>query len=223
MSDDKDTKAEAEGKEKKEGEEKGEGEGEGGEGDDDSLFTKKTGIMKRRRKKKDAKEAAFEQGGDKGGAFLRVQRDINELEVPENVKIDYATKGDLMNFSLTIKPNMGYWNGGLYEFKFQIPAKYPFEGPRVTCGDKIYHPNIDLEGKVCVNVLRPWKSTYTIQIILFALLFLFSNPNPNDPLNNEAAADMRADKKRFATNVTQSMKGYSVSGVTFPRNRGTGF
>jgi ubiquitin-protein ligase len=38
-----------------------------------------------------------------------------------------------MEFSLVLKPNIGYWQGGTYEFKFNIPAKYPFEGPKVTC------------------------------------------------------------------------------------------
>jgi len=211
-----------------------------------SGFKRTGGLMGKRRKKKDDEEeggesaAAGEPGedgkeakagdgekkekveGGAGAAFLRLQKDMQDLDVPDNVKLVFPVKGDIMNFSfvLDVTYDESFWKGGQYEFKFQIPSKYPFEGPRVACTDKIYHPNIDLEGKVCVNVLRPWKPTYSVQIVLFGLLFLFSHPNPNDPLNNEAAKVMRDNKELFAQNVRKAMKGGSVEGVSFPKNSG---
>jgi len=191
-------------------------------GDESSIYSKKTKAptFKRRNKPKD------QEGGDgpaatQTAAHLRVQRDVADLELPPNVTI-LRKEDEWMEFSLVIYPNMGYWKGGMFEFKFTIPAKYPFDGPKVLCVDKLYHPNIDLEGKICVNVLRPWKPTYSVQIVLFGLLFLFTHPNANDPLNNEAAADMRTNADQFGRNVKQSLNGRSVGGVSFPRNRGPG-
>lgn len=187
-------------------------------------FKKKGGLMGRRRKKKkdDTAEGGGEGDNSASAAFLRVQKDLTDLDLPENVTIHYPTKGDLMNFSLFI--NVTYeeslWKGGRYEFKFNIPSKYPFEGPKVLCVDKVYHPNINLDGKICVSVLRPWKPTYSVQIILFGLLFLFSHPNPNDPLNIEAAKVMREKPDQFARNVRTSMRGGSVAGESFPKNKG---
>ena len=117
-------------------------------------------------------------------ALLRIQKDLADLELPDNVEL---RQHDAMTFSFIITASTGYWKGGVFEFTFAFPDKYPFTGPKVTCVDRIYHPNIDLEGGVCVNVLRPWKPTYSTQIVLFGLLFLFTHPNPNDPLNQEAA------------------------------------
>jgi ubiquitin-protein ligase len=37
-------------------------------------------------------------------------------------------KEDLMRFSLVIQPKGGYWDGGIFEFTFEVPAKYPFDG-----------------------------------------------------------------------------------------------
>lgn len=37
-----------------------------------------------------------------------------------------------------IKPEDGYWCGGVFEFKFAIPADYPFTGPKVTCADQVH-------------------------------------------------------------------------------------
>jgi len=187
-------------------------------------FKRKGGLMGRRRK--DKKEDGEKSGGStdskRKGAMLRMQKDITGLDLPENVKIVFPVKGDLMSFSLfidVIEPD-SYWTGGLYEFKFSIPSDYPFIGPTVICAEKIYHPNIDLEGKICVSVLRPWKSTYTIQIVMFGLLFLFSHPNPNDPLNPEAAEQMRKDENHFKTLVRQAMRGGYVAGTQFARNKG---
>jgi len=176
-----------------------------------------------RAEQKDEAPAEGAEGGDKkSSAILRIQKDFADLECPDYVELK-ASKEDLMNFTFTIKPKEGYWAGGIFEFKFAMPSKYPFEGPKVTCVDKIYHPNIDLDGGVCVSVLRPWKPTYSIQIVLFGLLFLFSHPNPMDPLNNDAAADMRADKGNFGRNVVKALQGGYVNNTQFPKNKGAGF
>ena len=155
-------------------------------------------------------------------AHLRVQRDLADMEMIPGMKI-IRKEDDWMEFSLEIRPSIGYWTGGIFEFKFNIPAKYPFDGPRVISVDKIYHPNIDLEGKICVNILRPWKPVYSMETVMIALLFLFTSPNPNDPLNNEAAADMRNNPEQFGKNVKRAMNGDCVEGVYFPKNKGFRF
>jgi len=180
--------------------------------------SKNKAVFKRRKKKK-PKEGADSKSVGFTAAQLRVQRDLGDLDLPSNVKL-IRQPTDWYNFSLTIKPTMGHWVNGSFTFVFTVPAKYPFDGPKVRCREKIYHPNIDLEGKVCVNVLRPWKPTYSVQIILFGLLFLFTHPNPNDPLNKAAAADMRKDETAFGRNVSKSLRGGYVNGVQFTRNAG---
>lgn len=188
---------------------------------DGSLFSKKKkgGFRRRTKQKKDDGEGDGNGANSQTAAHLRIQRDMADLDLPSNVKL-IRKEGEWMEFSLVLYPNMGYWKGGQFEFKFVIPPKYPFDGPKVQCLDKLYHPNIDLEGKVCVNVLRPWKPTYSVQIVLFGLIFLFTHPNATDPLNNEAAADMRRNPDAFGRNVKQSMRGGRVDGVHFPKNRG---
>jgi len=153
-------------------------------------------------------------------ALLRLTKDFTDIEIPKHLAKLSRDEKDPMNFSFILTPDTGYWKGGLYEFTFAVPSNYPFKEPKVIGLDKIYHPNIDYQGNVCVSVLRPWKSTYTIQMILFGLLFLFSDPNPMDVLEKEPAEVMRKDVAQFARNVTASMKGQTVNGVAFTKNRG---
>jgi ubiquitin-conjugating enzyme E2 M len=164
--------------------------------------------------------------------LARLQKDFADLDVPENVQL-VTTKENPAQFSFILKPSMGYWTGGIFEFKFDVPVKYPFEGPKVTCIDRIWHPNIDLDGGVCVSVLRPWKPTYSVQIILFGLLFLFSHPNASDPLNEDAAKQMRDDPVNFGKQVVKALKGEltvttrngagETRTTSFTRNKGSGF
>lgn len=40
---------------------------------------------------------------------------------------------------------------------------------------QVYHPNIDLEGNVCLNILREdWKPVLNINIIIYGLNLLFT-------------------------------------------------
>jgi len=166
----------------------------------------KVPVFRRRTKPKDISLQNHTTNGTtiSSPAVLRVQRDLSDLELGPYVTMIREDEV-WMYFEFVISPHDCYWEGGKFTFMFHIPPKYPFEGPKVECKDKIYHPNIDLEGKICLNVLRPWKPIYTIQTILFGLLFLFSHPNPIDPLNIEAAEIMRNDLNQFKHNVRKYM------------------
>ena len=133
------------------------------------LKKKGGGLMSRRRKK--AKKVILADGNEDqrmNGYYLRMERDLNEIEWPSNVKLTYKAT-DLTELNIEISIEKGYWLQGKYTFKFDIPKTYPIDAPKVLCVDKIYHPNIDLEGHVCVSVLKGgWKAIYTIQTIIFA-------------------------------------------------------
>ncbi len=39
---------------------------------------------------------------------------------------------------------------------------------------QVYHPNIDLEGNICLNILREdWKPVLSINSVIYGLSFLF--------------------------------------------------
>ena len=121
-----------------------------------------------------------------------------------------------MNFKVYIMPDEGYWAGGRFQFSISIPANYPHEAPKVHCDTKSYHPNLDLEGNVCLNILREeWKPILSVSAAVHGLQFLFLEPNPEDPLNKAAAEVMQQNPTQFKRNVYSSMRGGYVDGVRF--------
>jgi ubiquitin-conjugating enzyme E2 M len=44
--------------------------------------------------------------------------------------------------------------------------------------------------------------------VLFGLELLFAEPNPEDPLNRDAAELLRRDRSQFAQQVKRTMHGY---------------
>lgn len=122
--------------------------------------------------------------------FVRI--DIADLDGGSVAVVEFPDPSNLLNFNVTVSPDSGYWKGAKYMFSFVIPDMYPHVPPKVTCMNKIYHPNINLQGNVCLNILREdWKPVLDINAVIYGLIYLFYEPNPDDPLNAEAAALFR--------------------------------
>ncbi|KAK5642648.1 hypothetical protein RI129_008815 [Pyrocoelia pectoralis] len=134
-------------------------------------------------------------------AQLRITKDINELNLPKTCNTEFPDPDDLLSFKLII-----------------FGPNYPHEPPKVKCETQVYHPNIDQQGNVCLNILREdWKPVLTINSIVYGLQYLFLEPNPEDPLNKEAAEVLTSNRRLFEQNVQKAMRGGYVGGTYFDR------
>lgn len=152
-------------------------------------------------------------------AEIRWRKEIPELDLPDHAEINLDEE-NIMKFSVTVdlKKEETLWKGGKYTFSIEIPKTYPHKPPKVRCDTQIYHPNINMEGAVCLNILRDdWKPILTVNAVILGLIFLFIEPNPEDPLNHEAAELMRDDQKEFERKVKRSLRGETIDGVDFPQ------
>lgn len=151
---------------------------------------------------------------------LRVQKDVNELDIPPSITVSFPDPDDLMNFKLALSPEEGFYSAGTFNFSITVPEDYPHKPPKVKCNTLIYHPNIDLQGNVCLNILRQdWKPVLTLSSVLYGLQLLFLEPNPDDPLNRDAAELLKRDRYEFQRNVSQAVRGGYVAGTYFQSAR----
>ena len=123
-------------------------------------------------------------------AEIRLRTEFAELDLPVYTKIDFPDSSTQMRFNVTLNltKEKNMWSGGIYQFTIEIPFNYPHEAPKAHCNTPIYHPNIDTAGNVCLNILRAdWRPVLGLNSVVIGLILLFDEPNPNDPLNHEAA------------------------------------
>lgn len=60
---------------------------------------------------------------------------------------------------------------------------------------KIYHPNVDKLGRICLDILKDkWSPALQIRTVLLSIQALMSAPNPDDPLDEAIARQWREDE-----------------------------
>lgn len=91
-------------------------------------------------------------------------------------------------------PNAIFWSstyqysGGVFNLELFLPDDYPMCPPRIRFLTRIYHPNIDRLGRICLDVLKNnWSPALQIRTILLSIQALLGAPNPEDPLNEAVA------------------------------------
>jgi len=88
--------------------------------------------------------------------------------------------------------------GGCFSLRIQFPPDYPFKPPKLQFTTRVYHPNINEHGGICLDILKDnWSPALTISKVLLSICSLLTDANPNDPLVPEAAHLYKSNKARF--------------------------
>ena len=130
-----------------------------------------------------------------------INRDLKALFKQNIFETELPDEDNIFVIDLIIKCG-GNWEGITQKFRTKIPLNYPFSYPSVTCleSEKTLHPNIQpSDGSVCLGILssEQWKAMFSLTDVCSALSSMFTNPNWEHSLNQEAFQLFHDNKIEF--------------------------
>ena len=113
-------------------------------------------------------------------ATNRIKKELENIrdDPPSNCSAAPKSNDDIYHWDATIiGPTGSVYEGGIFNLDIKFPPNYPFKPPKVVFTTKIYHPNINMAGGICLDILKD----------LISICSLLDDPNPDDPLVPEIA------------------------------------
>ncbi|XP_030835353.1 ubiquitin-conjugating enzyme E2 D2 [Strongylocentrotus purpuratus] len=133
-------------------------------------------------------------------ALKRITKELHDFDMdPPSACSAGPVSDDLFNWQATIMgPTNSAYESGVFYLNIHFPADYPFKPPKVSFTTKIYHPNINSNGSICLDILRSqWSPALTISKVLLSICSLLTDPNPDDPLVPDIARVYKTDRTKY--------------------------
>jgi ubiquitin-conjugating enzyme E2 D/E len=146
-------------------------------------------------------------------ALRRINKELLDLKNTPPDNCSAGPKGDdLFNWSATIiGPENSPFQGGIFNLSIYFPTDYPFKPPKVFFDTRIYHPNINKNGGICLDILKEsWSPALTISKLLLSICSLLTDPNPDDPLEIEIANEYKKNREKYNENAMFFTQKYAM-------------
>lgn len=134
----------------------------------------------------------------------RMQRELVEMmEMKDFAQVQLLhpdfKNGNIFRWFAILMPTQPPYNKGSYRLEIDFPERYPFKPPLLHIRTKVYHPNINDRGQLCIPILETenWKPTSRMFTILNVVLATFNDPQTDSPFNVEMANLYISDRKKY--------------------------
>ncbi|CAL5392353.1 unnamed protein product [Camellia sinensis] len=119
---------------------------------------------------------------------------------------------DMFHWQATIMgPSDSPFAGGVFLVTIHFPPDYPFKPPKVSFKTKVFHPNINSNGSICLDILKEqWSPALTISKVLLSICSLLTDPNPDDPLVPEIAHMYKTDRNKYEMTARSWTQKYAM-------------
>ncbi|KAI3661243.1 hypothetical protein MP638_005680 [Amoeboaphelidium occidentale] len=121
---------------------------------------------------------------------------------------------------MIIGPPETLYEGGFFKTRLSFPKEYPQMPPTMKFECDFWHPNVYLDGKVCISILHPpgddkygyekpeerWLPVHTVETILLSVISMLSSPNDESPANIEAAKEWRENPDAFKKRIQRIVR-----------------
>ncbi|XP_010938640.1 ubiquitin-conjugating enzyme E2 20 [Elaeis guineensis] len=148
------------------------------------------------------------KGPDGQSVLKRLQSELMALMMCGDPGISAFPEGDnIFCWKGTIAGSKDtVYQGMVYKLSLSFSNDYPFKPPKVKFENVCFHPNVDLNGGICLDILQDkWSSAYDVRTILLSIQSLLGEPNNDSPLNTQAAA-LWSNQEEFRKIVEKTYK-----------------
>ncbi|CAI7819057.1 unnamed protein product [Closterium sp. NIES-53] len=139
-------------------------------------------------------------GGGPAMASKRILKELKDLQrdPPTSCSAGPVAE-DMFHWQATIMgPPDSPYAGGVFLVTIHFPPDYPFKPPKVAFRTKVFHPNINSNGSICLDILKEqWSPALTISKVLLSICSMLTDPNPDDPLVPEIAHMYKTDRQKY--------------------------
>jgi len=143
---------------------------------------------------------------------MELKQQINEPNYYYSIEVD---EKNFMKWNiLLLGPSDTIFEGGIFKCQIEFPKEYPNKPPSFKFVDKLYHPNIYPDGKVCISILHEgedqygyehiserWNPSHSVNSILMSILSMLTAPNFESPANVDASKLWRDDFDKYKMNI----------------------
>lgn len=144
----------------------------------------------------------------------RILQEIKELQNndSDNVTAGPVSEDNIFCWSATlIGPKDSPYDGGIFLLNINFPQDYPFKPPKINFQTKIFHPNINSGGSICLDILNSqWSPALTLSKTLLSISSLLTDPNPDDPLVSSIATMYKNDRTKYNEEASIWTKKYAI-------------
>ncbi|XP_051020045.1 ubiquitin-conjugating enzyme E2 N-like [Acomys russatus] len=111
-------------------------------------------------------------------------------------------------------PQDSSFEGGTFKLELFLLEEYPVAAPKVCFMTKIYHPNVDKLGRICLDILKDkWSRALQICTVLLSIQALLSAPNPDDPLANNVVEQWKTNEAQAIETARAWTRLYAINNI----------
>jgi len=108
-------------------------------------------------------------------------------------------------------PSDSPYEGMELKLQMEFSDDYPLKPPNCKFTSPVWHPNVDMAGRICLDILsEKWSAAMDIRGLLLSLQSLLNDPNPNSPLNAQAANQWVKERESYNLKVKEHFKSKSA-------------
>eukprot|EP00301_Raphidiophrys_heterophryoidea_P009638 c14245_g1_i1.p1 GENE.c14245_g1_i1~~c14245_g1_i1.p1 ORF type:complete len:166 (-),score=25.03 c14245_g1_i1:60-509(-) len=148
-------------------------------------------------------------------ALKRISKELQEFtrDPPPGCSAGPENPSDMFRWTAVIMgPPDSPYAGGTFFLDIIFPTDYPFKPPKLQFKTKIYHPNINATGAICLDILRDkWSPALTISKVLLSISSLLTDPNPDDPLVGDIARLCKTNRKQYEQTAAEWTRQHASS------------